>query len=69
MKTSTEKMYVNVPQQDVNLLRKVAEQYGWEVTDRNTLWDNLRRSLPAKEPDITDKEIMAEVRAVRYGEV
>ncbi|GHU96082.1 hypothetical protein FACS1894156_6710 [Bacteroidia bacterium] len=62
-------MYVNVPQQDVNLLRKVAEQYGWEVTDRNRLWDNLRRSLPAEEPDITDEEIMAEVRAVRYGEV
>jgi hypothetical protein len=57
---------VNIPMDDILFFRFFANKMGWEVSNRQALWDNYIKSS-TKEVDLTEDEIMTEVRAVRYG--
>jgi len=45
-----------------------AEKMGWSVENKQALWDKYILNSP-QNVDLTDEEIMEEVRAVRHGKV
>ena len=58
-------VYVNVPAMDWSLFRELVRKFGWQVETREQLLDRFVSSRPAT-PAISEKEIMDEVKAVRY---
>jgi hypothetical protein len=67
-RVAREKMLVDIPQTDLLFFQQFAEKMGWLVLNKQRLWDNYAKSAP-KNVELTDEEIMAEVKAVRYGEL
>ncbi|GHT35162.1 hypothetical protein AGMMS49574_23980 [Bacteroidia bacterium] len=67
MESTLERISVNVPSADIMFFRYLANKMGWEVNTRQNLWDEFIKTSP-KDVELSDEEIMAEVRAVRYGE-
>ena len=63
-----EKILVDIPQSDLIFLKLFADKLGWQFKSRQTLWDEYIRNSPEK-VDLSDEDIMEEVRAVRYGKV
>ena len=63
-----EKIMVDIPQSDMIFFRFFADKLGWQFNSRQTLWDEYIKGSPV-EADLTEEEIMEEVRAVRYGKV
>jgi hypothetical protein len=66
--TAREKVLVDLPQSDLNFFQLFADKMGWLVDKKQTLWDKYIQSSP-QNVDLSDEEIMKEVRAVRYGKV
>lgn len=62
----TQGVYVNVPMVDWSLFRELIKKFGWKVETREQLLDRFVESRPAT-PEISEDEIMDEVRAVRYA--
>ena len=62
----TQGVYVNVPMVDWSLFRELIRKFGWQAETREQLLDRFIDSRPTT-PDITEEEIMDEVRAVRYA--
>ena len=63
-----ERFFVDIPQSDRMLFLLFADKMGWLVKSKQTLWDEFIRNSP-EDIDLSDEEIMEEVRAVRYGKV
>lgn len=68
METTVEKMSVNIPKSDVQFFKELAKKMGWETESHKSFLDSYLNSRP-KNVDLTEEEIMEEVRAVRYGKV
>ena len=63
-----EKILVDIPQSDLIFFRLFADKLGWQFKSKQTLWDEFIQSSP-ENVDLSDEEIMEEVRTVRYGKV
>ncbi len=59
-------VFVNVPTSDWALFRNLIDRFGWQAETREQLLDRFISRCSAS-PDISEEEIMDEVRAVRYG--
>ena len=74
MNTAVKRIYVEVPEEDMPIFQRFAKGMGWTIPeneqiidpDRDQVIDDFFDNVP-KTPDITEEEIMEEVRAVRYG--
>ena len=64
--TTTQGVYVNVPVVDWSLFRELIRKFGWEAETREQLLDRFVSTRPTN-PDISEEEIMDEVKAVRYA--
>jgi len=62
------KIIVDIPQSDLIFFRLFANKLGWQFKTKQTLWDEFVKSRP-ENVNLSDEEIMEEVRAVRYGKV
>ena len=65
-KSTTQGVYVNVPVVDWSLFRELIRKFGWEAETREQLLDRFVSTRPTN-PDISEEEIMDEVKAVRYA--
>jgi len=63
-----ERIFVDLPQSDMVLFQLFADKMGWLVDKKQNLWDKYIQNSP-RNVDLSDEEIMEEVRAVRYGKV
>ena len=61
-----ETILVDIPQSDLIFFKLFADKLGWQFKSKQTLWDEYLKSSP-DDVDLTEEEIMEEVRAVRYG--
>ena len=59
-------IYVKMPQSDMVFFQLFADKMGWQVENKNDLLRQYIASRP-KNVDLTDEEIMEEVRNVRYA--
>ena len=59
-------IYVKMPETDMVFFQLFADKMGWLIEKKQNLWDKYIQSSP-QNVDLTDEEIMEEVRAVRYG--
>jgi len=66
--TACENVFVKIPQSDMDFFQLFSEKMGWSVEKKQNIWDNYILNSP-KNIDLTDEEIMEEVRSVRYGKV
>ncbi len=67
MDTAIERVTVDIPKDDIKLFKIVAHRFGWKLSyDRDALVDEFIDMLPT-EPQLSEEEIMEEVKAVRYG--
>ena len=67
MDIATERLTVDIPKDDINLFKIVVRRFGWKLSyDRDELVDEFIDMLPT-EPQLSEEEIMKEVKAVRYG--
>ncbi|MDR2458174.1 MAG: hypothetical protein LBD41_06830 [Clostridiales Family XIII bacterium] len=48
--------------------KQFADKMGWKVKMQQNLWDEYIKTCPI-EVDLSDEDIMAEVRVVRYGKM
>jgi hypothetical protein len=66
LQTTSQNIYLNVPQSEVEFIVTLAQKMGWEV---ETKADLLRKYLASRPKNVTlsDEEIVAEVSAVRYS--
>ena len=62
---SNNNLYLKVPSSDLPLVTMLAEKMGWNIETNLPLMDKFIKSRPDS-GDITEEEIMDEVRAVRY---
>lgn len=58
-------LYLNVPAKDMDFITMLVEKMGWSMETNLSLLDKFIKTRP-EDADITDDEIMDEVRAVRY---
>ena len=63
-----ENVYVRMPQSDMGFFQQFADKMGWSVENKQTMWNKYILNSP-QNVDLTDEEIMEEVRAVRYGKM
>jgi len=63
-----EKILVDIPQSDITFFRLFADKFGWQLINKQILWKEYMRNSP-QNVDLSEEEIMEEVRAVRYGKV
>ena len=61
-----EEFYVKMPQSDMVFFQLFAEKMGWLVENKTDLLRKYIASRP-KNVDMTDEDIMEEVKAVRYA--
>ena len=64
---NTQGVYLNVPRADWTLLQELINRFGWQSETREDLLAEFLQTRPTV-TDITEEDIMDEVRAVRYGE-
>jgi hypothetical protein len=67
MEVISEKVFVDIPLSDIVLFKQLADKMGWKVVFQQNLWSEYAGTCP-KNVDLSDDDIMAEVRAVRYEE-
>jgi hypothetical protein len=68
METTVEKMYVDIPKSDLVFFKELVRKMGGVADSRIFFLDRYIQSRPVN-AELTDGEIMDEVRAVRYGKV
>jgi len=61
-----EKILVDIPQADMIFFKFFADKMGWRFNSRQSIWDEYIKSSP-ENIDLSEEEIMEEVRIVRYG--
>ena len=60
-----EKILVDIPQTDMIFFKLFADKLGWQFNSRQSLWDEYIKNSP-ENADLSEEEIMEEVRAARY---
>lgn len=60
-------IYLSLPQRDMELFKDIAKKMGWRYNTKEDLLLKYINRRP-RGVDISDSEIMAEVRSVRYSE-
>jgi hypothetical protein len=68
MEVVSEKIFVDIPLSDLMFFKQFADKMGWKVNTSQNLWNEYIKTCP-KDVELSDEDIMAEVRAVRYGEL
>ena len=63
-----EKILVDIPQSDMIFFKLFADKFGWQFNSRQNLWDEYIKDSPV-DVNLSEEEIMEEVRAVRYEKV
>jgi len=63
-----EKIFVDIPQSDLMFFKIFADKLGWQFKSKQSLWEEYIKNSPVN-IDLSEEEIMDEVRAVRYGKV
>lgn len=63
----TQGVYVNVPMVDWSLFNELVRKFGWKAETREKLLERFAKSRPAT-PEISEEDIMNEVKAIRYAE-
>lgn len=63
--TLAQGVYLNVPRADWNLFQELVRKFGWEAESREEMLDKFLRTRPDSS-DLTETDIMNEVKAVRY---
>jgi hypothetical protein len=66
--STRERVFIDLPQSDMKFLHLFANKMGWSVDKKQNLWDKYILNSP-QNVDLSDEEIMDEVRAVRYGKL
>jgi hypothetical protein len=66
LQTALQNIYLNVPPSEVGFIMTLAQKMGREVEIKADLLNKYIASRP-KNVDLSDEEIMEEVRAVRYA--
>jgi len=66
--SAREKVFIDLPQADIKFLQLFANKMGWSVDKKQNLWDKYIQNSP-QNVDLSDEEIMEEVRAIRYGKL
>lgn len=61
----TQGVYLNIPRADWTLLQELVNRFGWQSQTREQLLEEFMDSRP-QNVDLTEDDIMNEVRAVRY---
>ena len=64
--TMTQGVYLNVPRTDWTLLQELINRFGWQSETREDMLDEFLQARPSV-TDLTEEDIMNEVRAVRYA--
>ena len=62
----SKEFYVKMPQSDMVFFQFFAKKMGWLIENKTDLLDKYIASRP-QNIDLTDEDIMEEVRAVRYA--
>jgi len=57
---------LNIPKSDMRFFRELIGKMGWKVETKQSALQKYIASRP-KNVNLSDKEILAEVHAVRYG--
>lgn len=60
-------VYINVPQADMKFLKELVKKMGWTVERKESLLTKYISKRPSK-VDLSDDDIMEELKAVRYKE-
>ena len=63
-----ERIFVDIPQSDMIFFKFFADKMGWPLSNKQALWEKYMRSS-LENIDLSEEEILEEVRAVRYGKV
>lgn len=63
--TMTQGVYLNIPCADWTLLQELVSRFGWQSQTREQLLEEFMGTRP-QNIDLTEDDIMNEVRAVRY---
>lgn len=63
---SSQNIYVNVPEREINFFKKLINRMGWTYEAKGDFVDKYIMTRPTK-CDISDEEIMDEVESVRYN--
>ena len=63
-----ERFFIEIPHTDMFFFKLFADKMGWTLNNRQALWDEYIKNSP-ENIDLSEEEILEEVRAVRYGKV
>jgi len=66
--TVCEGVYIKMPPSDMDFFQLFAEKMGWLIDKKQNLWEKYIENSP-QNIDLTDEEIMEEVKAIRYGKM
>ena len=64
--TMTQEVYLNIPRADWTLLQELVNRFGWQSETREQMLEEFMQTRPMN-VDLTEEDIMNEVRAVRYA--
>ncbi|MDR0612837.1 MAG: hypothetical protein LBG45_05055 [Dysgonamonadaceae bacterium] len=66
IQSASQNIYLNVPSSEVGFLMTLAKKRGWKI---ETQADLIRKYIDSRPENVelSDEEIMEEVRAVRYS--
>ena len=64
--TLTQGVYLNIPRKDWSLLQELINRFGWQSETREQMLEEFMQTRPTN-TDISEDDIMNEVRAVRYA--
>ncbi|NDV57425.1 hypothetical protein [Bacteroides sp. 519] len=65
MDSTLENVYLNIPKDDLKFVKELAKKMGWKIETKDSLLKKYINSRP-KKVDLTEEEIMAEIKTVRY---
>ena len=65
MTQTTQGVYLNIPTTDWVLFQELIARFGWQSQTREQMLEEFIRTRP-KNVDLSEDDIMSEVRAVRY---
>ncbi|MBR1878423.1 MAG: hypothetical protein IJ814_05380 [Paludibacteraceae bacterium] len=63
--TMTQGVYLNIPRADWTLLKELINRFGWQSQTREQMLEEFIQTRPTIS-DLSEEDIMDEVRAVRY---
>ena len=63
-----EKILIDIPRSDMMFFKLFADKLGCQFNSKQSLWEAYIKNSPDN-VDLSEEEIMEEVRAVRYGKV